>query len=200
MTIEIIQDDPDLVFPHRVTGWRDQLGEINVRGTGSSDPAYSQVGATNFYAFLFPGTGVQLKQFWHQSHIQHDFKLGSKVYPHVHWIPATSGTGNVVWNVSWTAAKGHGQGAFDFANPTTFQIIQAAPGVAYQHMIAEASEAQAVSISGMEPDTVICWRVWRDPADAGDTYAADVFSNFFDIHYEVDRVATVGRSPNFYDR
>jgi len=198
MVQEVIQDDNDLIFAHRQPGRRDQLGEINVRGTGSSDPAYSQIGATNFYAFLFPGTGVQIKQFWHQSHIQHDFRPGSKVYPHIHWIPSTSGSGNVVWNLSWTAARGHNQGAFGFANPTTFKITQAAPGVAYQHMIAEASEAQAVSITGMEPDTVICWRVWRDPADVGDTYDADVFSNFFDIHYDVDRFSTINKAPNFY--
>jgi hypothetical protein len=195
---EIVQEDNDMIYPHRQPGWRDQLGEIVTRGSGASDPAWTQIGATDFYAYLFAGTGVQIKQFWHFSHIQHDFMVGSKVYPHIHWIPGTSGAGNVVWNVSWTAARGHGRDAFSFATPTTFQMIQAAPGVAYKHMIAEASDAQAVSISGMEPDTVICWRVWRDPADAGDTYAADVFSNFFDIHYQVDRVSTINKAPNFY--
>jgi hypothetical protein len=178
-------------------GWRDQLGEINVRGSGANDPAWSQIGATAFWAFTFPGSGA-LRQFWHSTHIQHDYDPGTKIYPHIHWYPATTGTGNVVWNVSWTAAKGHNQGAMNFAAPTTFQMIQAAPAIQYQHMITECSDAQAISVTGNEPDTVIKMRIWRDPNDALDTYTGDVYVDFFDVHYQTDRFATPNKAPNFY--
>ena len=103
-----------------------------------------------------------------------------------------------MWNVSWVAALGHNQGAMAFASPTTFQMIQAAPGIQYQHMITECSAAQALYIANAEPDTVYKMRIWRDPTDAADTYAADVYVDFFDVHYQVDRLATNNKAPNFY--
>jgi hypothetical protein len=175
-------------------GWKDLLTNITVRGTGLSAPVFSQIGATDFYAYLFPGTGVQIKEFRINFHIPHDYMPGTAVYIHVHWFPSTADTGNVAWNISYTIAKGFNQAAFNFASPTTVEVIQAAPGVQYQHMIAEMSDAQAIPGSLIETDSIIACRIWRDPADADDTYAADAFANFVDLHYRTDGLETTDKA------
>lgn len=191
----------DEVWRWFAPGWKDEKSDIIVRGTGANDPVWSQIGATDFYGYAMVGTGVTLKQFWSNVHINHDYRIGTPIYLHIHWIPETNGTGNVKWNISVALAKGHNQQAFNFSAPYIFSIIQAAPGILHQHMIAEINDTNAKTLfdSGrIEPDTVLHCRVWRDPADADDTYGAIAYVDFFDAHYQVSRFATKNKAPNFY--
>ena len=181
-------------------GWKDEKSDIIVRGSGPADPAWTQIGATDFWAYAMLGTGPQTKQFWTNIHINHDYRIGTPVYIHVHWIPETAAAGNVIWTLKVAGAKGHNQAAFNFATPLTFTITQAAPGIQYQHMIAEMSDidAKALLDTGiLEPDTVLHCRVSRTPGGS-DTYGAIAFVDYCDAHYQVSRFATKNRAPNFY--
>lgn len=186
----------DLLEARDRYGWRDQLGEINVRGNGANDPVWTVIPGTEFCAFLFPNTGM--KQFWHNTHIQHDYALLTEVLPHIHWFTGDAGTGNVVWQFKWVKAKGHGQEAYNFGSPTLIKVVQAAPGIQYQHMICEPADNAGVPGVGLEPDTIIKIRIFRDPTDAQDTYAGDVYADFADSHYKTNRFSTYNRSPDFY--
>jgi hypothetical protein len=186
-------------------GWKDEKADIIVRAAGANDPVWTQIGATDFWAYLMPGNnGGAQTWFWTFIHINHDYRIGSPVYVHVHWLPGDTNSGNVQFNLSIAAAKGHNQQAFNFASPSTFTLTQAAPGVQYQHMIAEMTDADAATLLAtqrIEPDSVLCVRVARNPGAAGDTYGAaglttgQVFVNFCDAHYQVSRFATKNRTP-----
>lgn len=178
-------------------GWRDEKSDIMIREQGTRDPAWTQIGATGFWAWAMLGTGVQEKEFWTNIHINHDYRIGSPVYIHVHWIPETAATGDVVWVFQIAAAKGHNQQAFNFAAPNTFTVTQAAPGVQYQHMIAEISDTDAAALLAtgrIEPDSVLHVKVTRNPVGA-DTYGAIAFVDYCDAHYQVSRFATKNRTP-----
>ena len=72
-----------------------------------------------------------------------------------------------------------------------------AAGAQYTHQIAEVSDDDAIPATNLEPDSVIKLRIFRDPADADDTFENDAFLLFVDIHYQSDGAFTVGKVSPF---
>ena len=117
------------------------------------------------------------------------------MYPHVHWTTNGTNTNTVKWELIYTYAKGHNQEAFP--TETTINLEQAGSGTAWQHMIVEASDAQA--FTAPEVDSLILMRV-RRVTNGGTDNTDQVFGLFVDIHYQKDRFGTPQKSPNFYAR
>jgi hypothetical protein len=180
-------------------GWDDYVTDIITRGTGGNDPTWTQIGTTNFWAYSFSATTMQ--QFWATMHITHTYAMGTKVYPHIHWFNGTAvpNSGNVVFGIEYTVAKGFGQEAYKFAaaNTTTVYIKQNTDQQ-YKHMVAEVSDANAIPANLIEPDTLIAFRVFRDAANSEDTCTNSIFINKFDCHYQTDKTSTPFKAPNFF--
>ena len=175
-------------------GWRDNISPIVVKGSGSNNPTWS-VFRNGIYAYEFIGTGTSLKEFWSVFHIDHDYLVGSNMYPHVHFaVGNTNATGVVKWFMEYTVAKGHQQSAF--AATTTVSQTISIDGTPYKHYVCELSAG--ISSAEFEPDSMILIRFYRDPADAGDTFAASVWGFTSDLHYQFDRYGTKNKAPNFY--
>lgn len=177
--------------------WRDNLAELSSAGIGGGGNAplwATFVGSTGAYSF----SASVLKELFITFHIDHDYARGTKLYPHIHWTADTADTGVARWGFEFTVAKGHQQEAFPAT--TTIYVEQAFTGAAFTHMIGEASEADAIDgeTLGIEPDTVVVMRVFRDAADPADTLTAAAFGLFADLHYQADRRGTPFKSPDFY--
>ena len=67
------------------------------------------------------------------------------------------------------------------------------------HYVGEVSETDAVdgATLGIEPDTVVLVRLFRDGGNANDTFPDEVFVSFIDMHYLADRATTPNKSPPF---
>lgn len=173
-------------------GWEDSLADISAgRAIGANAPTWSTFrNGISAYAF----SASTMKEVWVNSHITHNYRAGSKVYPHVHWSTTGTDTGTVRWGIEYTAQKGHNQGAFPATS--TIYLEQAASGTAYQHMITEASSTDAFN-TNLEVDSLILMRVFRDATN--DTCTDTAFAFFVDLHYQVDRAyGTLNKAPNFY--
>jgi hypothetical protein len=129
-------------------------------------------------------------------HIDHDYAMGTNLYPHIHWSVNTTDTGTIRWGFEYVVAKGHQQQAF--SAPVTVYVEQASLGVARMHYVAEFSDAQAISGALVEPDSLIIARVFRDPTHPNDTLNAEAFGLCLDMHYQADRATTPNKFPNFY--
>lgn len=173
-------------------GWRDNVIEMKVDSSSPNAPTLDPFRG-NILAWSFPAN--ELTEAHAAWHIDHDYALGTPLYFHIHWATASTSIGTVRWGFEYTIAKGHQQQAFPA--PTTVYVEQASTGTAYMHMIAELSEANAISGTGIEPDTVIQVRVFRDGANANDTLEASVFGLFLDLHYLADHTTTPNKSPPF---
>ena len=136
-------------------GWRDITGSIELRGVAATDPVWTQIGATNFYAYAFGLDDI----VWMNFHIPHDIVPNGLVYFHTHWFTDGTDTASVKWQFDYTYAKGFNQAAFDFASPTTVTAEQAGPGVQYQHMVTETVGQQIAGLT--EPDGIIQLRLSR---------------------------------------
>ena len=175
--------------------WDDNTAELFNSAGGGVAPtlaAFGPTGITHQYEFN-QGDSVEIA-----FHIKHDIKPGSYIYPHVHWSTDGVGSGDVEWVLSYDVAKGHNQEAFSAGS--SISVVQTASGTAWQHMITEASDAQA--FIAPEIDSLIFMTVTR--GSTSDTYpdtgTGGVFGLYVDLHYQKDRFGTPNKAPDFYAR
>ncbi len=176
-------------------GWRDNIVEIKV---DSSSPNAPTLGTVRGGILAWQFFANELTEAHSAFHIDHDYALGTKLYLHVHWVGTTTTVGTVRWGFEYTVAKGHQQQAFP--TTTTVYVEQSTTGTAYTHMVGEVSEGNATAGAalGIEPDTVILVRLFRDGAHVNDTLEETVFGIFLDLHYQADKATTPQKAPNFF--
>lgn len=175
------------------SGWNDLLFSGVALGRGSTPPDL-EVFRDGLEQYAFNGVATMEEAFL-EIHILHDYKIGTKIYPHVHWShKVASPTGDVVWQLEYSVAKGHSGGVFPAS--TTIELIETA-GAQYTHQLIEASLAQAIPATNLEADTVILCRIFRDPTHASDTFADDAFLLQIDFHYESDLIMTNEKTSPF---
>lgn len=173
-------------------GWRDNIIEITLRN-GPAEPQLTQF-RDGIYLPAFVQTDQQ--SGFGNWHIDHDYKMGTPLYLHIHWSTNATLTGTVRWGFEYTLAKGHQQMAF--GPTTTVYVEQAATGVQFMHYVAEVSDANAIPGTHIEPDTMILCRVFRDATHPNDTFDDQVFGVALDLHYQVAQAATPGKRPDFF--
>jgi hypothetical protein len=175
-------------------GWRDNIVELKVDSSSPNAPTLNPFRG-GILAWSFPaGEMTEAHSAWH---IDHDYALGTKLYLHVHWSPKTASLGTVRWGFEYSVAKGHQQQAFPAT--TTVYVEQTSLGVDHLHYVTEVSEANAIdgAALGIEPDTVILVRMFRDGGHVNDTFPDEAFVSFIDLHYQADRATTPFKAPNF---
>lgn len=174
-------------------GWRDNIVQLDTQPGNPDAPSLNMfrdgIHAYNFFA-------GQMSEAFASFHVDHDYAMGTALYPHIHWAITGTQTGTIRWGVEYTLAKGHQQMAF--GPTTTVYVEQAADGTAYKHMIAEVSAGNAIPGTNVEPDTLILCRFFRDGEHANDTLDADAFVFCVDLHYQAERATTPNKAPNFF--
>lgn len=148
----------------------------------------------NLRGLLFARNTMQ--QVYVDFHIPHDYAMGTMLYPHVHWTPTNDDAGTVRWGFEYYIAKGHAQEQFPLAGSIFYVDTVFSTGNARRHYVAEPPTGQGIPAAGIEPDTVIKMRIFRDGAN--DTYNTSVHAWQSDIHYQVARIGTRNRAPNFF--
>jgi hypothetical protein len=121
--------------------------------------------------------------------------VGSKIYPTIHWAPASNSSGDVTWELSYTATKGYGQN--NLLNKPITNIIINSPsnGIPYEQQTTFCSELQAILIS--EPNASISFRLSRLGGAVTDTYIGDALVISLALTYQSDHETRIGKSPNF---
>lgn len=181
----------NIVLP--ATGWKDYVADLtNAKAVGQAQPNWSQFNGTGIYAWQFSASAMN--ELWASFHINHDYKPGSNIYPHVHWCPTNTNTGVVRWGFEYVVARGHNQQAF--GSSSTVYVEQAATGTSYMHQIAEFADGQAFN-TYLEPDSLLLFRIFRDAAHINDTYNAVCFGLYLDLHVQSDRDVTTTKAPNW---
>lgn len=173
-------------------GWRDNVVELTIRN-GPSEPQFAPFrGGLWLPTFVHTDTQSGFANF----HMDHDYKPGTSLYPHIHWSCDSDLIGTVRWGFEWTYAKGHQQMAF---GPTqTFYVEMTTTGTPYMHYVTECSDVQAIPGTNIETDGFILIRVFRDATHANDTLEDQVFGIAVDLHYQVSQAATPFKAPNFF--
>lgn len=176
-------------------GWRDNIVQLSVDYNNPDSPSLNVFrDGIHGYSF-FAG---QFAECFAWFHVDHDYALGTKLYPHIHWSTKTDTVGTVRWGVEYTLAKGHQQQPF--GETRTVYIEHTTTGIPYEHMVSEVSDVDAIDgeLLEIEPDTIILTRYFRDGTHPNDTLDEDVYVFILDLHYQANRLATPFKRPNFY--
>lgn len=174
--------------------WDDYVGDLNgSRASGATQPNWA-VFRGGLYGHEFSASSMN--EVWINLHIKHDYKQGTKIYPHVHWSTNNATpSGTVRWGIEYSIAKGFDQQAFP---ATTTVYVEQAASAQYQHMITEVSDADAIAPTNTEVDSIIMIRLFRDAAHANDTATYTSFGLYVDLHYQKERIGTPNKAPDFY--
>lgn len=170
-------------------GWKDLISYFSGQSGGpGTNPSWANMG-NDLYGFSF-GIGDALTSTFH---VDHDYKLGSLAYPHVHFLSTTTETvGKIVtWSFVYTIAKGHQQGQSLTGTKATLAMTYTYTGteVAGEHIIVESP----VGFDLLEPDTMIYASIWL----TNKTTVGSVFGICCDLHYQADHEVTLNKSPPF---
>ena len=177
-------------------GWRDLMGPIEARG--NSSPTWA-VFRNGIYGYAFPSNSS--KEAFIVFHIDHDYAVGTNLYPHIHFSSKTTSAGVVRFGIEWTVAKGHQQSTGSIFGATTTTYVEAtltATVDQYKHFVLEVGDAAAIPSTNVEVDGLILMRIFRDTASANDTFPDDIFVWQADLHYQTAKFATKNKAPNFY--
>jgi hypothetical protein len=176
-------DSAGITFAGNATMWEDIRIAGSQMGQGATAPdPVSFLGGLKVYGFNGDAT---TEQMYFEVQMPHAYKEGSTIYPHVHWMPTTANTGNVVWQLEYVWA------AVDsvFGSLDTLQTAAAATGgVAWKHhMTSFPPITGRPGLSSM----LVC-RLFRNPGYTGDDYEFDAGLLEVDFHYETDAIGSRG--------
>jgi hypothetical protein len=139
----------------------------------ASDPDWD---LTNI-GFLFDKSSTESVQIVLQ--LPHGYIEGTFIYPHIHWEPTDTDTGDVLWRMSYKWRNNH---EVDAGFTTVEQL---APGSG----IANRSQINGFGAIGKEDATISSMfecTISRIGGDASDTYDNDARFKEFDIHVQLD--------------
>lgn len=178
----------DVLKEGQVGGWKDLKAALVGSAKGSGVPALAAFGPTgNVKQMAFAiGDSVYISV-----HVEHDIKLPSTMYSHVHWSTNGVDVNTVKWQLSCVNAMGHDQD--NFPADVVLTVEEAAAGTAWRHMISE----DVTGFAALEPDSLVIMELKRI-TNGGTDNTDTVFALYSDIHYETDRYATPSRTPDFY--
>lgn len=158
--------------------WVDYNIDLTALPNGASAPDLVALNGGTILVYAFDG-GATTEQLFGKLEINHDWAEGTNIIPHIHWLPTTAAVGNVKWNLtySWTDLS--------TAEPvaTTISVVTATAGSAWFN---QQSAFPEIPHEGRKVGSQFCFRLWRNPSDAQDTYTADAAIKTLGIHAQVD--------------
>ncbi len=135
--------------------------------------------------FFRNNSGVESMSFTVQ--LPHTWKEGTTIYPHLHWTPKTSGSGDIEWNFEYTWVNYDPVTPQVFPATTTSTVVASGPFTATSHMISSLTPGNAgLDATGKKISSVLVCRIWRNSSNENDTYSGNAGLIFLDFHIQVD--------------
>ncbi len=191
----VIEVDGTMRMDNDATVWDDIMvfpdatskggSKAPVWGGAPTSTAFKKNGSSQgVFLWMFSSSTEQELYFTVQ--IPHSYKVGSTLYPHVHWTTAVgtpTGT-NVVWGLEYSVVAMGGS----FPNTTILTannivpIIGTPSGIG-QHLITPLGTILGTNLG---ISTILVCRLYRAVDNASDTFGNEIGLLGFDIHYEKD--------------
>lgn len=161
---------------------------------GSKDPDFGQFldnGLGSQGVFLYRFDPTQEQEIYFAVQLPHTWIEGTAILPHVHWVPITNNSGDVIWGLEYALF-----GINETSDPAATTIITAtAPSLGNdgvdKHLVAGFG---TIDMSGKGVSTMLLCRLFRDAGNAADTYTGDAGLLEIDFHYQLD---SLGSSQQF---
>lgn len=155
-------------------------------GSGGSAPSFTAYNG-NLRAYEFLGSGATTKELNMGFQIPHSYKEGSDIIPHIHIYIPDDGTGGVIkyyCEYTWTNIDQTGTVATTTISGTITRAANA--GINNNAILSFGT----VTGTGKTISSVFMCRIYRNPADVGDTFGASTWLKSADIHFECDTLGS----------
>jgi hypothetical protein len=163
-------------------GWEDLRFPANaLRTQGSANVPSFDSFVGGLYLFSFSGTTLQ--QIYGVAQFPHTWRTNSVIHPHVHVSNGPSAsTNSSVWKLeyNWTSID-----ATNSEATVTIATTNAWTGNPYTHSM---WDLPTIDGAGQSESSILTFRLYRDPTDAGDNNTSSEFLYEFDIHYQIEKV------------
>lgn len=193
---------------YKANGTATTFNDLRVAGTmtkpqGSNDPDFSLfkdngAGSTGVWIYWFDKDAIE--ELWFNIQIPHDYKEGTHIKPHVHWVPKSTGDTDeyVKWGLEY-----HWSNMGDPFDTTSFAYSDASQGStattsedtemqADKHYVSVLDDGSGNGITGTNKtiSSMLNCRLFRVATDATDDYPDDAGLLEIDFHYEKDTLGS----------
>ena len=176
-----IEADGSLKFNGNATVFEDEYASYFFVETGGTAPDVNTLSGNN-KLYSFDGAST-LEGLNCCIELPHSYKEGSDIEVHIHYLrTTTTASGNVKWFADYSICPLMGA-------LVASQTISVVKTVAAQN-VCDVATIGTISGVGRKISDVISFRIYRNPSDAADTFAADVLMTSFGIHYERDTLGS----------
>jgi hypothetical protein len=168
------------------TTWDDVYpSSVTVLATGPNAAGFTSYSG-NFRGYEFLGTGVSFKEVNMGFQFNHSIKVGSVLAPHLHlYIPNSAASGVIRMYAECEFSNIGDTGAVSGFTVTGSISRLANAGISRNHILEFDDLSVNPDISG-----VLMMRVYRNPADAADTFGSSVWLKSSDVHIEKDTLGS----------
>lgn len=184
--------DGTMEFVGTATVYNDFVVPTNAAKSGGNAPDWqvfrnNGAGSPGVYVWAYDNNAASSEdELFLTIQIPHDYKLGSPIYPHLHWSPLTNDAGVVTWGLEYTWVDYQSTFAATTiltANSESFSNAQ------YAHFITEFG---AIIPTGDQDgiSSILCVRLFRNSSASADTYTGKAALLSFDIHYEANTIGS----------
>lgn len=172
----------------RPSGWNDYLSRHGVAVKNLTTPTPIEFDGFGLSSFIMGD------EFSYEYHVQHQYKLNTKVFPHIHWSALTPNpdiSEVIQFDVSISVGKAFSQA--EFTTPVNFSLVASPTGFNFNETM-DTTEIQGILPTlGLEPDTLIRLSITRVTPVEGVSYSGIVHVGSVDLHYESDETLTTDR-------
>lgn len=148
-----------------------------------SEPVFEDAG-NGVLAYGFDADADSTEALHFMAQMPHSYKNGTDIDAHIHWMPSTTNTGNVIWKMKTYVASIDSV----FIAIDSFYITDAADGTAFKHQYLDMGNIPGDTIAGVS--AIITGWLSRVGEDAGDTYTGSAYGLEIDFHFEADGVGS----------
>ena len=181
----VIEADGTLRMDSSATLWDDLRVSLDKASSAASLDFLPGASSGPEIWYFRNAAGVEAMSFTVQ--IPHSWKEGSTIYPHIHWIPKNTATGDVEWNFEYTWANYDPNTPQIFPALTTSTVVVTGPFTQSAHVITPlTTNNTGLTATGKTVSSVLICRIWRDSGRAADTYNNNVGLISIDFHFEMD--------------
>lgn len=177
-----IEADGTLVFNGDATVWNDINIPADSLKPGSTAPTWGSFFVSGgIEGWRFSAASVDMLHG--SGEILHDYKEGSNLSAHVHWMPTSTNTGVVRWGLEYVWVNNNTIAG----SPTTIYAEEAGFGTAWTH---QRVSFPAITGAGKFIGSAFVFRLFRDGTHVNDTYTDAAALIQIGIHYESDTVGS----------
>lgn len=180
----VVESDGTVRMDGTSTVWEDLRVTLD---KGSSSATFDYISGSNGPQIWFFKDNASVEAMSFTVQLPHGWKEGSTIYPHMHWLPKLTATGNVEWNFEYTWANNNNSSPEVFPAITTSTFISTGPFTARSFLTTTLSASNVgIDGSGKTVSSILICRIWRRSDNPNDTYNADAGVLFLDFHYQMD--------------